>query len=134
MMSKGKLAEGILLFLVAATVSVIGSADAVGTATATVTIAEGTYTYTGGSCIHNAGGLVVNIGEHTPTAAGGRPDYFGASIAKVPGHFENAVISFVKDGKRYSLGTASGEATLNSARFSGTIMRGGGTATGSFSC
>ncbi len=123
-----------ILFFTMSTLFVSGYADTVGTARATVTVAEGTFTYSGGSCTPNEGGLIVNIGEHTASAGGSRPDYFGASISKVPGHFENAVISFVKDGKRYTLGTASGEATAKGASFSGTLMRGGGTATGSFSC
>lgn len=80
------------------------------------------------------GGLVVNIGEHTVSAGGARPDYFGASISKVPGRVENAVITFVKDGKRYTLGSASGEATAAGGTFSESLMRGGGTANGSFSC
>lgn len=125
---------GGFLFLITSSLSVTGSADADGTAKATVTIAEGTFIYSGGSCMPNEGGLVVNIGEHSPLSGGARPDYFGASISKVPGHFENATISFVKDGKRYTLGTASGEATVKGGSFSGTLMRGGGTATGSFSC
>jgi hypothetical protein len=131
-MSVKSLVGGIVL--TASVLSAVGPADADGTAKATVTVAEGTFTYSGGSCTANAGGLVVNIGEHAPSAGGARPDYFGASIAKVPGHFENAVISFVKDGKRYSVGTASGVATANGGSFSGTLIRGGGTVKGSFSC
>jgi hypothetical protein len=59
-----------------------------GTAKATVTLDGNTYAYSGGSCIHNAGGLVVNIGVLPSEApAGTYPDYFGASIPTVPGHF-----------------------------------------------
>jgi len=129
-----KYGGSVILFLAASTVSIAGSADAVGTARATVTIAAGTFTYSGGSCMPNEGGLVVNIGEHAVSAGGVRPDYFGASISKVPGRFENAVITFVKDGKRYTLGSASGEATATGGTFSGSLLRGGGTVTGSFSC
>ena len=122
------------LGLMAAFLAAIGSADADGTAKATVTLAEGTFNYSGGTCTPNAGGLVVNIGEHAPSARGARNDYFGASIPKVPGHFENATVSFTRDGKRYSVGAAAGEATATSASFSGSLLRGGGTAKGSFSC
>ena len=130
-----KYVAGGIVFLATATLSVSGSADTVGTARATVTIAQGTFTYSGGSCIYDEGNLVVNIGEPSASAGGSRPDYFSAIISKVPGHFENAVVSFVKDGKRYALGNAvSGEATAKGASFSGHLMGGGGTATGSFSC
>jgi hypothetical protein len=109
-----------------AAADLLHAADA---AKATVTVGGETFTYTGGSCVRNGAGLVVNFGAPGPA----REDYFGASIDKVPGHFENAVVSFVKAGKRYSIGRASGEATLSGASFSGSLMR-GGTAQGSFSC
>ena len=99
------------------------------TAKATVTVGDQTFTYTGGSCVKNGGGLVVNFGMPNRTG----DDYFGVSIDKVPGHFEHAVVSFIKAGKRYSIGNASGEATQNGASFSGSLMR-GGTAQGSLSC
>jgi hypothetical protein len=111
------------------------SSQSGGTAKATVTLDGNTYTYTGGSCIHNAGGLVVNIGvlpSEAPT--GTYPDYFGASIPTVPGHFEEAVVTFNKDGKNHSLGKASGEATTSSAQFSGNVMMHPTAASGSFSC
>jgi len=113
----------------------VDSVVADGTAKATVTTADGTFSYSGGSCIRNAGGLVINIGV-LPTEAppGTHPDYFGASIEKVPGHFETAVVTFNKNGKRFAIGSASGEATTTGASFSGSLMRGGGKAMGSFSC
>ncbi len=133
MMSINYVAGGIF-FLATATLSVSGSADTAATAKATVTIAEGTFTYSGGRCIYDQGNLVVNIGEDTGSVGGSRPDYFSAIISKVPGHFENALVSFVKDGRRYALGTTvSGEATAKGGSFSGPL-RGGGTATGSFTC
>lgn len=99
------------------------------TAKATVTVGDQTFTYTGGSCVRNGDGLVVNFG--VPNRSG--DDYFGVSIDKVPGHFDHAVVSFSKAGKRYSIGNASGEATTRGASFSGSLMR-GGTAQGTFSC
>jgi hypothetical protein len=104
-------------------------ACAADTAKATVTVDGQTFTYTGGSCVKNGAGLVVNFGAPGPA----REDYFGVSIEKVPGHFENAVVSFVKAGKRYSILNASGEATSSGASFAGLLMR-GGTAQGSFTC
>jgi len=118
-----------------ANLAVVDSVAADGTAKATVTTADGTFSFSGGTCIRNAGGLVVNIGTLPNAAApGAHPDYFGASIEKVPGHFENAVVSFNKNGKRYAIGSASGEASANGASFSGSVMRGGGKVSGSFSC
>jgi hypothetical protein len=112
--------------LSAAAAARVSAAD---TAKATVTVDGQTFTYTGGSCVKNGAGLVVNFGAPSPA----REDYFGVSIDKVPGHFENAVVSFVKAGKRYSILNASGEATSSGASFSGSLMR-GGTAQGSFTC
>jgi hypothetical protein len=118
-----------------ANLAVVDSVAADGTAKATVTTADGTFSFSGGTCVRNAGGLIVNIGTPPNAAAPGtHPDYFGASIEKVPGHFENAVVSFNKNGKRYAIGSASGEATANGASFSGSVMRGGGKVSGSFSC
>ena len=65
---------------------------------------------------------------------GAHPDYFGASIAKVPGHFQNAVVTFNKNGKNYSVTTASGEATANGANFSGRVIMQPTTVSGFFSC
>jgi hypothetical protein len=131
-MNRSKTTIGIAFCM--ATLWIVGPVAADGTAKATVTTADGTFTYSGGSCIKNAGGLVVNIGVLPNEAAPGtHPDYFGASIEKVPGHFENAVVSFNKNGKRYAIGTASGESTATGASFSGPVMR-GGKASGSFSC
>jgi len=111
------------------------SSNGGGTAKATVTLDGNTYTYTGGSCIKNAGGLVVNIGVLPSEApAGTYPDYFGASISTVPGHFEDAVVTFNKDGKRHSVGKASGEATSSGAQFSGSVMMHATSASGSFTC
>jgi hypothetical protein len=125
----------VAIFFGVANFTALGSVAADGTAKATVTTADGTFSYSGGSCIKNAGGLVINIGTPPSQAAPGtHADYFGASIEKVPGHFENAVVTFNKNGKRYAIGSASGEATANGASFSGSVMRGGGKATGSFSC
>lgn len=117
-----------------ASFGVVDCVIADGTAKATVTTADGTFSFSGGSCINNASGLVINIGVPRSQAAPGTiPDYFGASIDKVPGHFENAVVTFSKNGKRFTIGGASGEATTSGASFSGTLLR-GGKATGSFSC
>jgi hypothetical protein len=130
-----KYVAGGIGFLATAMLSVSGSADTVGTAKATVTIPQGTFNFSGGSCIYGDGNLVVNIGEHSAPGGGPGPDYFGAIISKVPGHFENAVVSFVKDGKRYALFNAvSGDATPKGGSFSGHLMDGAGAATGSFSC
>jgi len=118
-----------------ALLSMIGSCASGGTAKASVTTVDGTFSYAGGSCINNQGGLVVNIGVLPSDAPVGRyPDYFGASIDKVPGHFDNAVVTFNKNGKKYAIGTATGEATATGASFSGPVMLSGGKATGSFSC
>ena len=111
------------------------SSQSGGSAKATVTLDGNTYTYSGGSCIHNAGGLVVNIGVLPSEApVGTYPDYFGASIPTAPGHFEDAVVTFNKNGKNHSLGKASGEATSSGAQFSGSVMMHPTPASGSFSC
>jgi hypothetical protein len=118
-----------------AAVAAVGLVRADGSGNATVTVDGSTFNYSGGSCIRNAGGLVINIGVPPSQAQPGtHPDYFGASIDKVPGHFENAVVTFNKNGKRYSIGKASGDATASGASFSGRVLRTGTTASGSFSC
>jgi hypothetical protein len=43
-------------------------------------------------------------------------------------------VSFTKDGKRYSVVHVTGDATDSAASFSGTLLRGGGTVKGSFTC
>jgi hypothetical protein len=56
------------------------------------------------------------------------------SIPHVPGSFNDAVVSFTKDGKRYSVVHVVGDATASGATFSGTLLRGGGPVKGSFTC
>ena len=112
-----------------------GPAHADGTAKATVTIDGSTFIYSGGSCVHTAGGLVVNIGTlPSDWKYGTHPDYFGLSIEKVPGHFQNAVVTFNKNGKNYSITSAAGDATANGATFSGRLMMMPTIVSGSFSC
>jgi hypothetical protein len=106
-----------------------------GTAKASVTVDGQTFTFSGGSCVRSDGGLTVDIGVHTsPGQAGSPPDYFGVYLAKAPGSFDDGAVSFTKDGKRYSVGHATGEATTSGATFSGPLLRGGGMVKGSFTC
>jgi hypothetical protein len=106
-----------------------------GTATATVTVDGKTFTLSGGSCARSGDVLSVNIGVPSSQApAGTHPDYFGVYIPKAPGTFDEGTVTFTKDGKRYGVGRAAGEATEFGASFSGKLMRGSGTVTGSFKC
>jgi hypothetical protein len=105
------------------------------TAKASVTVDGQTFTFSGGNCVKNDGGLTINIGVPALQApAGTHPDYFGVSIPHVPGSFNDAVVSFTKDGKRYSVIHVVGDATASGASFSGTLLRGGGPVKGSFTC
>jgi hypothetical protein len=105
------------------------------TAKASVTVDGKTFTFSGGSCVKSDGGLTVNIGVPALQAPPGtHPDYFGVSISRVPGSFNEAVVSFTKDGKRYSVVHVTGDATDSAASFSGTLLRGGGPVKGSFTC
>jgi hypothetical protein len=105
------------------------------TAKASVTVDGKIFAFSGGSCVKSDGGLTVNIGVPTFQAPPGtHPDYFGVSIAHVPGSFKDAVVSFTKDGIRYSVIHVTGDATDSGASFSGTILRGGGPVKGSFTC
>ena len=93
------------------------------------------FTFSGGSCVKSEGGLTINIGVPALQApAGTHPDYFGVSIPHVPGSFNDAVVSFTKDGKRYSVVHVVGDATDSGASFSGTLLRGGGPVKGSITC
>ena len=122
--------------LVIASCAVLGTpALAADTAKASVTVDGATYAFSGGSCVKNGRGLTVNIGVPSMQAPPGtHPDYFGMSIVSVPGSFSDAIVSFIKDGKRYSVGHATGTATAAGATFSGTLTRGGAHVTGSFTC
>jgi hypothetical protein len=104
------------------------------TAKAQVVVDGTTMTFSGGSCVTTGGGLTVNIGTYGPGTSAPRPDYFGVAIEKAPGAFDTAVVSIVKDNKRYTVGKASGIATVNGATFSGKLMRTGGSVQGSFTC
>jgi hypothetical protein len=105
------------------------------TAKASVTVDGQTFAFSGGSCVKSDGGLTINIGVPTLQApAGTHPDYFGVSIPHVPGSFKDAVVTFTKDGKRYSVVHVVGDATDSGASFSGTLLRGGGAVKGSFTC
>jgi len=105
------------------------------TAKASVTVDGQTFTFSGGSCVKNEGGLTINIGVPAMQApAGTHPDYFGVSIPHVPGSFKDAVVTFTKDGKRYSVIHVVGDASDSGATFSGTLLRGGGPVKGSFTC
>jgi hypothetical protein len=105
------------------------------TANASVTVDGKTFTFSGGSCVKSDGGLTVNIGVPALQAPPGtHPDYFGMSIPRVPGSFNDAVVSFTKDGKRYSVVHVTGDATDSAASFSGALLRGGGPVKGSFTC
>jgi hypothetical protein len=115
----------------------VTASDAVadGTATASVTVDGKTFTFSGGSCARSGDVLSVNIGVPSSQApAGTHPDYFGVYIPKAPGTFDEGTVTFTKDGKRYGVGRATGEATDSGASFSGKLMRGSGTVTGSFKC
>jgi hypothetical protein len=93
------------------------------TAKASVTVDGQTFSFT------------INIGVPAMQApAGTHPDYFGVSIPHVPGNFKDAVVTFTKDGKRYSVIHVVGDATDSGASFSGTLLRGGGAVKGSFTC
>jgi hypothetical protein len=112
---------------------ILGPAHADGAATATVTISGSTVTYSGGSCVSDGETLVINLGVLPADAPKGtHPDFFGAVINKVPGHFDHALVTFNKDGKRNTTANASGEATTSSASFSGHV--GGVPMSGSFKC
>jgi hypothetical protein len=104
-------------------------------AMATVTVEGQTFSFSGGSCVKSNGSLTVNIGVPSVQApAGAKPDYFGVSVAHVPGNLDGAVVSFTKDGKHYSVIHVAGEATETGASFSGILLRGGGPVKGSFTC
>jgi hypothetical protein len=113
----------------------LSPATAADAAKASVTVDGNTFTFSGGTCVKSDGGLTVNIGVPTFQAPPGtHPDYFGVSIARVPGNFSEAVVTFTKDGKRYSVIHVTGVATDSAASFSGTLLRGGGPVKGTFTC
>lgn len=104
-------------------------------ASASVMLNGMTFTFSGGSYVKTDGGLTVNIGvPRLQAPPGTHPDYFGASLTHVPGSFSDAVVSFTKDGKRYSVIHVTGQASDSGASFSGTLLQGGGAVKGSFTC
>ncbi len=108
-----------------------------GPATATARVGSKTFRFSGGQCTVSQGYFTVNIGAITLGSEKPKYAYLGIDV-KPPkaGTHASQIVSWQAPGKRYSLlpakvTVASG---LRSGTFSGPVLGGSGSATGSFHC
>jgi hypothetical protein len=128
-----RVSAGLLIALAMGCASTASQAATDGPATATVTVDDQTIVFAGGTCDKGAGALAVTIGSQQPLG-GMKPSYFAMSIPGGSGPFSNVLVTILKNGHRYVVLNAIGEATGRSARFTGHVLRGGASVKGSFHC
>jgi hypothetical protein len=108
-----------------------------GSAKATARIGGTTFRFSGGSCAVEGGYFTVNIGSITLPPAKPKFAYFGMDV-KPPkaGAHPNQIVSWQEPGKRYSLLPVSVTVKpgLKGGTFTGKVLGGTGTGSGSFSC
>ena len=108
-----------------------------GPAKATAKIGGQTFRFSGGSCAVEGGYFTVNIGSITLPPAKPKFAYFGMDV-KPPkaGTHPSQILSWQEPGKRYSLlpVTVTVKPGLKSGTFTGKVLGGTGTGSGSFTC
>lgn len=108
-----------------------------GPATATAKIGGKTFHFTGGQCAVEQGYFTVNIGAITLGSEKPKYAYLGIDVKPPkPGTHASQIVSWQTPGKRYSLLPAKVTlaAGLHSGTFSGPVLGGGGSGSGSFHC
>ena len=128
-----RVSAGLIIVLALGCALPASRAAADGAATASVTIDDQALVFAGGSCDKGGGALGVTIGSQEPLN-GMKPSYFAMSIPGGEGPFTSVPVTILKNGRRYMILNATGEATSRSARFTGHVLRGGASVKGSFHC